>query len=211
MKKDKYPILSGLGTGMILQLAIGPIFFFIMNLVLQRTIFDGLIGALAVTIVDYFYITLGIMGIGRLLKNKKFKKYFGIISSIVLIIFGFFIIKGTTNLNFSNAVNPTTSLFMSFASVFILTISSPMTIVFFTSLFTTKAIEHSYTKKDLILFGLGTGLATFLFMSLSVIIFSLIKGAISLLVIQILNIIVGCLLIGYGLIRLINILKESPK
>jgi threonine/homoserine/homoserine lactone efflux protein len=211
MKKSKYPLLNGLGTGMILQLAIGPVFFFIMNLVLQRTIFDGLAGVLAVTIVDYFYISLGIIGIGKLLKNKKFKKSFGIISSIVLMIFGFFIIKGLTNFNFSNTINSTTSLFMSFVSVFILTISSPMTIVFFTSLFTAKAVEYDYTKKDLILFGLGTGLATFLFMGSSVIVFSLIKGAIPLLLIQILNLIVGCLLMGYGLVRLIKVLKNKYK
>ena len=200
---------NGLATGLILQLAIGPVFFFIINLALQKSIFDGLIGTLAVTIVDYFYITLAIFGIGKLLENKKVKKMFGIISSIVLIIFGIFIIKGIASSGMStDIIANSTNLLSSFTSVFLLTISSPMTIVFFTSIFTAKALEYNYTKNELLIFGFGTGLATLLFMGTSVILFSLIKGAVPVLLIQILNIAVGCLLIGYGGIRLVKVLKK---
>jgi len=201
---------NGLATGLVLQLAIGPVFFFIINLTLQRSIFDGLIGALAVTIVDYFYITLAILGIGKLLENKKIKKVFGIISSIVLIIFGIIIIKGIMGGDISTTINTnSTNLLSSFVSVFFLTISSPMTIVFFTSIFTAKALEYNYTKKELLVFGFGTGLATLLFMGTSVILFSLIKGGVPVLLIEILNIAVGCLLIGYGGIRLLKIYKKN--
>jgi len=208
-QKFNNPIVNGLSTGIILQLAIGPVFFFIMNLVLQKTIFDGLVGTLAVTIVDYLYITLAILGIGKLLEKKKFKKLFGIISSIVLFIFGAIIIKGIINGGLSNTIDINSiNLFSSFISVFVLTISSPMTIVFFTSLFTTKAMEYNYTKKELIKFGFGTGLATLLFMGASVIIFFLIKETIPIFLIQILNLIVGCLLVVYGGIRFIKVLNK---
>lgn len=201
---------NGLATGLVLQLAIGPVFFFIINLALQRTIFDGLVGAIAVTLVDYFYITLAILGIGKLLENKRIKKVFGIISSIVLIFFGIIIIRGMTSGGIATAVNTkSTNLFSSFTSVFFLTLSSPMTIVFFTSLFTTKAVEYNLSKKELLIFGFGTGLATLLFMSTSVFLFSLIKGTVPILLIQILNLIVGCLIIGYGGIRLAKILKNN--
>jgi threonine/homoserine/homoserine lactone efflux protein len=208
-RKNKSPLLNGLATGMILQLAIGPVFFYIMNLVLQKTLFDGFAGVLAVTIVDYIYITLAIIGIGKLLENKEYNKTFGIISSIVLIIFGILIIMKVTNMNSSITLDSITSLFTSFTSVFILTIFSPMTIILFTSLFTSKAIEYNYTRKDLIFFGLGTGLATFLFMGTSAIFFSLVKGIISLLLIWISNLIVGFLLVGYGLVRLIKVLNKK--
>lgn len=205
---------NGLATGLVLQLAVGPVFFFIVNLALQKSFFDGLAGVWAVTIVDYFYITLAIFGIGKLLENKKVKKVFGIISSVVLIIFGIFIIKGIVSSDISTStITSSTNLLSSFVSVFLLTISSPMTIVFFTSIFTSKALEYNYTKKELLIFGFGTGLATFLFMGTSVILFSLIKEGVPLLLIQILNITVGCSLIGYGGIRLIKILinKELAK
>ncbi len=199
---------NGLAIGLILQLAVGPVFFFIANLTLQRTITDGFMGVLAVTTVDYFYIALSIFGVGKLLENNKIKKAFGIISSTVLVIFGSIIIKGVTGTSAAVVSGATpTNLFTSFTSVFFLTIFSPMTIVFFTSLFTAKAIEYNYTKRDLLIFGLGTGLATFLFMGISVILFSLVKGAVPILLIQILNLIVGCLLIGYGAVRIIKIFK----
>ena len=200
---------NGLTTGLILQLAVGPVFFFIMSLVLSISFLNGIAGVIAVTLVDYFYITLAIFGIGKLLENKKVKKIFGAISSIVLAIFGIIIIKSVGAGIGTSSTVISSSLFSSFASVFILTISSPMTIVFFTSLFTTKALEYNYTKKELIIFGLGTGLATFLFMGLAAIIFSLIKGSIPTVLVQILNFMVGGLLIGYGVVRLVKIFRTN--
>ena len=200
---------NGLLTGLTLQLAIGPVFFYIINLALQKSIFDGFAGVLGVTSVDYIYITLAILGIGRLLKNKKFKKIFGAVSSFVLIIFGLLILQSALSAGIKQLDSASTSnLLQSFSSVFLLTISSPMTIVFFTSLFTAKAVEYNYTKKELYLFGFGTGFATFLFMGTSVVIFSLIRNTVPIILIQILNGIVGGLLIGYGSIRFYKVLSN---
>ena len=203
---------NGLSTGLLLQLAVGPVFFFIINLTLQRSIIDGFVAVLAVTIVDYFYITLAILGIGKLLEKKKVKKIFGIVSSIVLIKFGGIIIKDVIGSDISIDVDATPSnLLTSFISVFFLTISSPMTIVFFTSLFATKAVEYNYTKRELLIFGLSTGSATFIFLGTSVILFSVIGGAIPFIVIRLLNILIGVLLIGYGTVRLAKAFKSSEQ
>lgn len=201
---------NGLSTGLLLQLAIGPVFFFIANLTIQRTIFDGLVAVLAVTIVDYIYITLAILGVGKLLENKKVKKSFGVISSIVLIIFGWIIIRGVIGSDIATSANPTSSnLFTSFTSVFVLTISSPLTIIFFTSLFAAKAVELNYTKRELLIFGLSTGSATFLFLGASVILFSIIGDAIPVMLIKLLNVFVGLVLIGYGIVRLVKVIQNS--
>ncbi|MDP4008295.1 MAG: LysE family transporter [Candidatus Peregrinibacteria bacterium] len=201
---------NGLLTGLILQTAIGPVFFFIINLALQRSLYDGLVAVAAVTLVDYFYISLAILGIGKLLEKKKIKKAFGIISSLVLIIIGIIIIKNIpTEIGTPELTTNSSSLLTSFSSVFFLTISNPMTIVFFTGVFSAKAIEYNYTKHQLWIFGLSVGLATFLFMGSSVIVFSLLKKPVPILLIQTLNVIVGCLLILYGAIRLKPVLKNS--
>jgi len=201
---------NGLSTGLLLQLAIGPVFFFIVNLTIQKTVLDGFVAVLAVTIVDYFYITLAILGVGKLLENKKIKKIFGFISSVVLVIFGWIIFKGAIGSGISTSINTTSSnLLSSFTSVFVLTISSPLTIVFFTSLFATKAVELNYTKQELLIFGLSTGSATFIFLGASVILFSIIGGVIPAMLIKLLNIFVGLVLIGYGIIRLIKVMQDS--
>jgi threonine/homoserine/homoserine lactone efflux protein len=203
---------NGFLTGLLLQLAIGPVFFFIINLTLQRTVLDGLIAVLAVTIVDYFYITLAILGVGKLLEKKGVKKIFGIISSIVLIIFGGIIIKDIISSDISTVVNTNSSnLLTSFTSVLFLTISSPLTIVFFTSLFAAKAVEYDYSKHELLIFGLATGSATLIFLGTSVFLFSVIGTAIPITMIRLLNLIVGIILIGYGTVRLVRILGNSEK
>lgn len=201
---------NGLMTGMVLQLAVGPVFFFIVNLTLQRTIVDGFAGIVGVTLADYIYIILAIVGIGKLLEHEKIKKIFGIISSIVLMVFGLVMIKGIVASNIStNSIIHSTNILSSFITVFLLTISSPLTIVMWTSLFAAKTIEYNYTKKELLIFGFSTGLATFIFMSCAVILFTLIKGSVPILLIQLLNLIVGCLLIGYGGTRLITNIKKK--
>lgn len=209
--KDSFKIFkNGLATGLLLQIAIGPVFFYIMNLTLQRSIYDGLIAVSAVTLVDYLYITLSIVGIGKLLEKKNIENVFGIVSSIVLIILGALLIKGiATNGHSAGADIESASLLASFLSVFFMTISSPMTIVFFTSIFTAKAIEYNYTKGDLYVFGFSVGSATFLFMGSSVIFFSLLKQNVPIPLIRILNLLVGVVLIGYGVIRIIKILKPK--
>lgn len=201
---------NGLSTGLLLQLAIGPVFFFIANLTIQRTILDGLVAVLAVTIVDYIYITLAILGVGKVLENHKVKRAFGVTSSIVLILFGWIMIKGVIGSELAATANATSSnLFTSFTSVFVLTISSPLTIVFFTSLFAAKAVELNYTKRELLIFGLSTGSATFLFLGASVILFSIIGGVIPIMLIKLLNSLVGLVLIGYGTIRLVKVTQNS--
>ncbi|MCK5490952.1 MAG: LysE family transporter [Candidatus Pacebacteria bacterium] len=202
MKKTLLVIKKGLFLGLIIQLAIGPIFFFIVNLSLQKTLLDGLMGVLAATVVTYIYIALSVFGIGKILEEEKFKKIFGMISSIVLIIFGGIIINGAINSGDIEIAVNTSNLFASFTSVFLLAISNPLSIVFFTSLFSAKAIEHNYTKNELYFFGFGTGLSTFIFMGGAILLVSFLKEAIPIIVMQILNIAVGVLIIGYGTIIL---------
>jgi len=84
-----------------------------------------------------------------------------------------------------------------------------MTIIFFTGIFTAKAIEYNYTKKELYIFGFAVGSATFIFMGTSVILFSLLKGSVPIILIQVLNLLVGVVLITYGIVRITRILKPE--
>jgi fluoride ion exporter CrcB/FEX len=90
-----------------------------------------------------------------------------------------------------------------------LTVSSPLTIVFWTSLFATKAIEKGYSKRELVPFGFAAGLATLSFLSLSVTLLSLIKASIPLGLIKVLNVVVGALLIAYGIVRLVKTWRKT--
>ncbi len=99
----------------------------------------------------------------------------------------------------------------SFTSCFILTISSPLTIVFWSSVFSAKAIEKNYIKKELVIFGIGTGLSTLLFLSLTMLILSSLKSNIPGIIVQILNCSVGLVLIYYGITRTMKVVSENKK
>ncbi|MCG8568737.1 MAG: LysE family translocator [Spirochaetes bacterium] len=203
--------LNGLVTGLILQIAVGPIFFHILNISLQRTLGDGFIAVTAVTLVDYLYIILAIFGVGKLLEKDKVKKISGIIGAFILILFGMVMIYQAhikVNMNLPN-ISSRADYWGSFISTFILTISNPLTILFWTSLFTSKAIENNYSLDQQKIFGVAAGFATLIFLGLTVLICTLLKTAIPLIWVHSLNIVVGLILIFYGVIRLYKLLKIS--
>ena len=204
-------LLDGLSTGLLLQFAVGPVFFFLLNLSLQRTIIDGFAAVVAVTIVDYLYIALAVLGVGKLLEKKNIARMFGIVSSFVLIFFGVMMIRsGIGNAPGPMACNKeTTDMANSFLSAFMLTIANPLTIVFWTTLFATKAIERNYRKNQLICFGLAAGLATVLFLGSAVSVFSILKTKIPTTYVIVTNVIVGIVLIAYATLRLAKAFKNG--
>jgi threonine/homoserine/homoserine lactone efflux protein len=206
------PLLNGMLTGLFLQLALGPVFFYILGITMAGSYMNSLSGILAVTLADYIYIVLSLIGIGKLLQEDKIKKIFGIISSIILILFGLMMLYN--GLVFINDPGQAGSIewtpARSFTSCFVLTMSSPLTIVFWSSVFSAKALEKNYEKKQLVIFGIGTGLSTFLFLSFSMMILSLLKSNIPGLMAQVLNCIVGFVLIYYGITRTISLLLKFP-
>ena len=204
-------MFDGFLTGLILQIAIGPVFFFILNISLQKSVLDGLFAVIAVTLVDYLYIALAVLGVGKLLEKTKIKLTLGVISSFVLILFGIIMILSIYQSNQIGSPNNLvgSNYVSSFMSAFLLTISSPLTIVFWTSLFATKAIEREYVQKQLIFFGIAAGLATLVFLGSSVALLSIIRASIPLALLRILNTAVSLLLITYGMIRFSKIIMNA--
>ena len=205
------PLIDGMLTGLFLQLALGPVFFYILGITAGSNFINSLFAILAVTLADYIFIVLSLIGIGTLLQEDKIKTIFGILSSIILMLFGLMIFyKGFI---FINNVDQIGSIVWtpakSFTSCFILTISSPLTLVFWSSIFSAKAIEKNYIKKQLFIFGMGAGASTFLFLSFTMMILSLFKSSIPNMIIQILNCIVGVVLIYYGVTRTIKTIKSK--
>ena len=203
--------VNGLSTGLVLQLAIGPVFFFILNITLQRSLLDGLFAVLAVTVIDYVYILLAIVGVGKLLERKTVQKKLAIISSVMLVIFGIVMLVSARDILTETTLQarPASNYGSSFLSAFLLTLSSPLTIVFWTGLFAAKAIEYEYSKRQLVVFGFSAGLATLLFLGCAVMILSLVQASVPVLLVRVLNVLVGVLLILYGVIRLIKVVRDQ--
>jgi arginine exporter protein ArgO len=201
--------LDGFLTGLILQIAIGPVYFFILNLALAGSLTDAFAGIAAAVLVDYLYITLAILGVGKALELQRITTILGFIGALVLCIFGLVMIldpfTGRLGYEFvEKSVNP----FSSFISTMLLTISSPLTILFWTGVFASRAVQKDYSGKELIPFGIAAGLASLVFLSISISAIYSIKLALPANLIKSLNAAVGVILIGYGLVRIAKLIQE---
>ena len=198
----------GFKTGLILQFAIGPVFIFVMNIAVQRSFSDGIATVAGVTAADYVYIALSVVGVGKLLQNDRMKTALGFIAPSVLLLFGVYMMYSVLFAGSAENVirnNPSSE----FLSAFALTISSPLTILFWSGIFASRAVEYELTRRELAVFAFAAGLATFAFLGCGVLILSSAAAVIPGMVISALNISVAVLLIGYGVLRMIRAFRIS--
>ncbi|WP_026895967.1 LysE family transporter [Clostridiisalibacter paucivorans] len=194
-------LLKGFRFGMLLQLAVGPICIYILKTGSSLGLLSAMIGVLAVVIIDGIFILGAILGMGTLIdkynNTKLVLKYFG---AIVLVIFGFSNILDVLGIDLLPSLN-----FLSrqnikgvFVKTFVLTLSNPLTILFWAGVFSTKIVEENMEQKDMYYFGLGAILSTLAFLTLISIFGSFINIFLKPQFLNILNIIVGLILIGFG-------------
>lgn len=202
-------LIHGLGTGLFLQLAVGPVFFFVMGICLASDYRISLFAILAVTLVDFLYIALSLAGLGAILEKEKIKRIFGIVGAIVLMGFGVITIFDAIFTQAASGAGAATAWtpLSAFSGAFLLTVSSPLTIVFWTSVFAAKATEKNYGRRALVAFGLGAGSATFLFMSLAMLIISVFKARIPGIAVRVLDVMVGVAMMAYAGVRLLKMGK----
>jgi len=196
----KTELIDGFKFGIMLQIAVGPVCFFIFQLSITTGLTSSLIGTLGVTLVDALYIILAILGIGKLIEKnsslEKILKYFG---SLVLIIFGLYICV-TSLISIST---PSTSAIPvmttnPFISAILLTVSNPLTIIFWTGVFASKTTSEDMKFNEILLFGLGSIISTLAFLSFVSILGCFTKVFINVHIIVVLNMIVGILLLFFG-------------
>ncbi len=196
--------LDGLKFGMLLQLAVGPMCLMVFNTAKNVGFLVALTLVLAIALVDAFYIILAILGVSKILDKTKIKKAFKIIGSFVLIIFGANIILNVFNINIIPGLNlePTSSNI--FIQGLILTLSNPITIVFWGSVLTTKIIEDKFTKNELTVFSVGLVSSTLIFLTFVAVLGTMLSSFIPENISSIMNIVVGILIIFFGIKMLVK-------
>ncbi len=194
-------ILKGIKFGMLLQLAVGPMCVMVFQTSATYGLLISLSLVLAIAIVDAIYIALSGLGTAAILNNNKVKFAIKIFGCIVLVLFGANTIAGAFHLS----LLPSITLFSNisgrsiFAQGLLLTASNPLTIIFWSGVFSTQIIEHNYNNRQLFFFGFGCVLSTLCFLSLIAILGTVISGFLSQNIIEFLNICVGIILIYFGI------------
>lgn len=193
-------VFKGLKFGMLLQLAVGPMCLLVFNTSAKNGLLMGLSLVLAITLIDLLFITLSGLGVGAIIDKEPIKKGIKVFGVLVLVLFGANIIAGA----FQISLIPNIQLFgeASEKGIFIqgllLTASNPLTIVFWSGVFSTQVIENNYNRVQLCYFGLGCVLSTICFLSFIALLGVVISGFISQSIMQLMNVVVGVVIIYFG-------------
>ncbi len=204
-------IIKGFRFGMLLQLAVGPVCMYLFNTALNKGLCSALTGVAAVVLVDFLYILAAVAGIDTLLnRSSKLKHVFRLLGGVVVVVFGLDNILGAFGLSFLSVfkVSIPEQTHHTFLYVLLLTLSNPLTILFWAGVFSARLAEKQMIKKDVYLFGLGAVCSTAVFLSL----ISLLGSAVNLFMTdifsRILNIAVGIVLVVFGICTVLKKAEE---
>lgn len=198
----------GFKFGMLLQLAVGPMCLLVFNTAADEGLAAGITLMSSIAAVDLLFITLAGLGAGALLKREKARRAVKIFGAMVLVLFGADLAAGA----FGVQLLPEVRLFSAaggglFATGLLLTASNPLTIVFWSGVFSAQITERHYDRKQLRLFGLGCVLSTIIFLSFVAVLGATAGKFLPSAVIRTLNVCVGCLIVFFGLRLLLR--KET--
>ncbi len=192
-------IFKGLRFGMLLQLAVGPVCFLVFRASAGYGFWSGWQAALAATLVDAVFVALSGAGAAALLRGEKAKAALRWLGCLVLVLFGFNIVLSALDIPFL----PEIALFTVsggnfFLQGLVLTAANPLTIVFWSGMFTAQTMQYNWNRRQLFFFAAGCVLSTLLSLTLVAALGGLLGGFLPQIVIRIMNIAVGLVLIGYG-------------
>lgn len=194
-------VLKGLKFGILLQIAVGPMCLMVFNTSTTYGLIYGLHLVLAISLIDALYIALSCVGISAIINRAKVKAAIKLVGCLVLVLFGANTISGVFDLFFL----PNMALFSNassenlFVQGLLLTASNPLTIIFWSGMFSAQMIENEWNKKQLFLFAVGCVMATIIFLTIIAFLGSILSGFLPRMLVQFLNVAVGVVLIFFGI------------
>ena len=190
--------IEGLKFGLLLQFAVGPMCLMVFNTAQNTGFLVAMSLVIAIALVDAFYILLASLGASKLLGKEKVEKIVKIVGAIVLIVFGLNIILNVFGINAIPGLNLTPKSSSVFIQGLVLTLSNPITIVFWGSVLTAKIIEEKFKKKELFIFSIGLVSSTILFLTMVAVLGMILSTFIPDIISKVLNILVGFIIIVFG-------------
>lgn len=203
-------ILKGLRFGMLLQLAVGPICLMVFHTSTTYGAIYGLHLVLAIALIDTLYIALSCVGVAAIINKGKINEFIKLIGCLVLVLFGANTIAGVFDLSFMPHIPLFSNVSVEnlFVQGLLLTASNPLTIVFWSGMFSTQMVENQWNKKQLFFFASGCIMATIIFLTAVAFVGSVLGGFIPQIIMQFMNVAVGIVLVFFGIKPLLIYLRH---
>lgn len=189
--------LRGLRFGMMLQLSVGPVCLFVLQVASAHGFSQGMAAVAGVVAVDALYVSLAVMGTGALLRRKRVRKVVLVVGASTLFLFGLDDILTAFGIPFLPSLDLADGVAGAgpFLYAVLLTASNPLTILFWGGVF---ASEAEMAEGRLPLFGVGCVCATAIFMTVASAIGSLAGNVIGMGSLEWLDAVVGIALVVFG-------------
>ncbi|MCA6071499.1 MAG: LysE family transporter [Endomicrobium sp.] len=186
---------DGLRIGLLLQVGgIGPICMLVFRLSLSLPIAKLLLGIVGITLADIIYTGLAVLSISAIMKKiQGYRRIFDIVVGIALMVFGVSFIAAGHVVD-SNTFQGHNLFFWLFG----LTIANPITILFVTGIFSLEISKRSMNLKESGVFASGFLLATPIFLTFVALVGSLAGRVFPSVIIQIINTMMGFVLVFLG-------------
>jgi threonine/homoserine/homoserine lactone efflux protein len=155
---------EGLGFGLVLQISVGPVCVAVLHKGLDQGFRQAWAMVWGVALVDALYIVLSLAGVSALLRVDSVRTVVGLLGALVLVYFGLRYISSPAGL--SRVENSDASLWRSFTFGAGLTLTNPLTILFWAgvlgAMLATRTLEP---MGNVVYFAAGCVVATLLFLT----------------------------------------------
>ena len=196
--------LDGLKFGMLLQLAIGPMCLLVFNTAKNMGFINALSLVSAIALIDAFYIYLAGIGVSRLLLQERVKICVSVIGAFVLCLFGINMILEAVGRDIVLHISSYSDAQSVFVQGLILTLSNPLTIVFWGTVLTQKMIKEQLRRSELIFFSAGLVSATVFFLTGIAILGTEMKEFLPDTISNGMNVVVGVVIVYFGIKMFLN-------
>ncbi len=179
---------------------IGPVFFTLIQLSMERGYKSGFRMAIGVAMGDMLYIFICYLGISQLLNNETFKIGLGVVGGIIMLVFGLINLLKPVKYEQQKPLNSKTpSGFKEVMKGFLVNGINPFVLIFWIGVVSMATVDYGYNKQEAILF-FGTIVVTvFITDNIKAYLAHRLSDVITPRIIKIINMIAGIALIGFAL------------
>lgn len=165
---DLQTFWQGFRFGIPLQLAVGPVSIFIFQTAATQGFLVAEASTIGVALVDGAYIFAAVSGVGALLaRNGRLRSILQRGGALILLFYGCIIIWEAFQRGETRAlVPPAADMNIAFVQAIVLTLASPLTIIFWMGVLSAEFAGKSNAHASITPFGAGAVCSTLLFLTL---------------------------------------------
>ena len=146
-------IIKGIGFGLILSLAVGPVFFTLVKTSLQKGFRAGALVAVGVSISDICYIALAYFGISQFFDNSVVKEKIALVSGLAIVIFGIVTLFNKPKIGANNSPQMTaTNSAKQILKGFLINALNPTVLLFWLGVMSLASVDYDFTRWKILVF-----------------------------------------------------------